>query len=39
MDNEDGAIVPFNMFYDALEQFLDHSHRGVISRALDNEIP
>ncbi|HHU54035.1 MAG TPA: BREX system P-loop protein BrxC [Clostridiaceae bacterium] len=38
MDNEDGAIVPFNMFYDALEQFLDHSHRGVISRALDNEI-
>ncbi len=37
MDNEPGTIVPFNMFYDALEQFLDHSHKGVISRALDNE--
>jgi len=31
-----GALVPFNMFYDALEQFLDHSHKGVITRALDN---
>jgi hypothetical protein len=37
MDNEPGTIVPFNMFYDALEQFLDHSHKGVISRALDND--
>ena len=37
MNDEAGAIVPFNMFYDALEQFLDHSHKGVISRALDNE--
>ena len=36
-DKEPGAIVPFNMFYDALEQFLDHSHKGVISRALDND--
>lgn len=38
MNDEPGAFVPFNMFYDALEQFLDHSHKGVISRALDNEI-
>jgi len=37
MDTELGTIVPFNMFYDALEQFLDHSHKGVISRALDND--
>lgn len=37
MNNEPGSIVPFNMFYDALEQFLDHSHKGVVSRALDNE--
>lgn len=37
MENEAGTIVPFHMFYDALEQFLDHSHKGVISRALDNE--
>jgi hypothetical protein len=36
-DRETGVIVPFYMFYDALEQFLDHSHKGVISRALDNE--
>lgn len=38
MDEDPGIIVPFNMFYDALEQFLDHSHKGVISRALDNEV-
>lgn len=37
MNTEIGDIVPFNMFYDALEQFLDHSHKSVISRALDNE--
>lgn len=37
MNAEIGAIVPFHMFYDALEQFLDHSHKGVISRALDND--
>ncbi len=36
-DESEGAIVPFNMFYDALEEFLDHSHKGVISRALDNK--
>ncbi len=37
MNEQPGTIVPFNMFYDALEQFLDHSHKGVISHALDNE--
>lgn len=37
MNQETGRLVPFNMFYDALEQFLDHSHKGVISRALDND--
>ena len=37
MDKAEGTIVPFNMFYDALEQFLDHSHKGVIIRAYDNE--
>lgn len=37
MNQMPGALVPFNMFYDALEQFLDHSHKGVISRALDND--
>lgn len=34
---EAGALVPFNMFYEPLEEFIDHSHRGVIVRALDNE--
>lgn len=33
---EIGVIVPFHRFYDALENFLDHSHRGVIIRAYDN---
>ncbi|MBV1758099.1 MAG: BREX system P-loop protein BrxC [Dethiosulfatibacter sp.] len=37
MEKSEGAIVPFNLFYDALEQFLDHSHKGVIIRAFDNE--
>ena len=37
MNDEPGTLVPFHMFYDALERFLDHSHSGVITRALDNE--
>ncbi len=32
-----GAVVPFHLFYDALEEFIDHSHRSVIIRAIDNE--
>lgn len=36
MNDSEGAIVPFHRFYDALENFLDHSHRGVIIRAYDN---
>ena len=36
MSESEGAIVPFHRFYDALENFLDHSHRGVIIRAYDN---
>lgn len=32
-----GAIVPFYMFYSALEEFIDHSHRRVITKALDYE--
>lgn len=38
MEHEDGTIIPFNIFYDALNKFLDHSHSVVISRALDNNI-
>lgn len=37
MEQSEGTIVPFYMFYDALEQFLDHNHKGVIIRAYDNE--
>ena len=38
MDAETGAIVPFYRFYDALENFLDHSHSSVIIRAYDNSF-
>lgn len=38
MNEEIGAIVPFHKFYDALENFLDHSHRGVISKAYTNSF-
>ncbi len=34
---EVGTIIPFHAFYDALENFLDHSHRGVIIRAYEND--
>lgn len=33
---EVGTIIPLYAFYDALENFLDHSHRGVIIRAYKN---
>lgn len=36
MDKEDGEIVPFNIFYDGLDKFLDHSHSAVITKALEN---
>ena len=35
-NRSEGAIVPFHRFYDALENFLDHSYRSVIIRAYDN---
>ena len=38
MNEEVGAIVPFHKFYDALENFLDHSHSSVIIRAYDNSF-
>lgn len=38
MDRPAGTLIPFNVFYEALHQFLDHSHKGVISRAMDNRI-
>ena len=38
MNQETGALIPFNVFYDALHQFLDHSHKGVIIKAHDNSF-
>lgn len=35
-ERETGTLVPFHMFYDAMEKFLDHSHKGVIIKAYDN---
>lgn len=37
-EKELGVLVPFHRFYDALENFLDHSHRSVILRAYDNSF-
>lgn len=38
MDDSDGTIVPFQAFYDALENFLDHSRRSVILKAYENSF-
>ena len=35
-DEEMGVLVPFHRFYDTLENFLDHSHKGVIAKAYAN---
>ena len=37
MKEEPGRLVSFNMFYEPLEEFIDHSHKGVIVRAFDND--
>ena len=36
-DSQEGALVPFNYFYDALEEFVESSHRTVIIRAWNND--
>ena len=38
MNAPEGTIIPFHAFYDALENFLDHSHRGVIIKAYENSF-
>lgn len=37
-NREEGTLVPFYLFYDSLDEFLDHNHRGVITRASQNEL-
>lgn len=32
------AIVPFSLFFNALDQFLDHTHMIVIKHAIDNDV-
>ena len=36
-NREEGTLIPLSAFYNAMENFLDHSHRSVISKAYDNE--
>lgn len=36
-DSEEGTLIPLSAFYNAMENFLDHSHRSVIIKAYDNE--
>ena len=35
-ESEEGALVPFNAFYGALDDFIDHTHRIVITQASRN---
>lgn len=36
MNHSEGTLIPFHAFYDAMETFLDHSHRSVIIKAYEN---
>lgn len=36
MDDAASILVPFNIFYNALDKFVDHTHRIVITQAADN---
>ena len=35
-DNQEGLLIPFNAFYSALDDFIDHTHRIVITQASRN---
>ncbi|MDE7414993.1 MAG: BREX system P-loop protein BrxC [Lachnospiraceae bacterium] len=35
-DDREGILVPFNAFYSALDDFIDHTHRIVITQAARN---
>lgn len=36
MEDSEGILVPFNIFYNALDNFIDHTHRIVIKQAEEN---
>ncbi|MEG2139080.1 MAG: BREX system P-loop protein BrxC, partial [Oscillospiraceae bacterium] len=35
-DRDYGVLIPFPVFYNALDQFIDHTHRIVITHAAEN---
>ena len=35
-EGSEGDLVPFNIFYNAIEQFIDHTHSQVINKARQN---
>ena len=37
MHESEGILIPFYAFYRPMENFLDHSHRGVIIKAYEND--
>ena len=37
MNKDIGVLMPFNIFYDALDKFIDHRHRSVIIKAINNQ--
>jgi len=37
MNKELGVLTPFNIFYNALDKFIDHTHRSVIIKAASNQ--
>ena len=38
INRELGVLMPFNIFYNALDKFIDHTHSSVIIKAIDNQI-
>lgn len=38
MNEELGVLMPFNIFYNALDKFIDHTHRSVIIKAMGNQF-
>lgn len=37
MNKKLDVLIPFNIFYNALDKFIDHTHRGVIIKATNNQ--
>ena len=37
-EDELGTIIPFDIFYNALEKFIDNSHSRVVNKARENEL-